>query len=351
MLKRLFAAGAAFGAIAFAAASVSAQTPSTLETVKKRDQVICGVNVGLAGFSLPNSQGKWTGLDIDMCNAVAAAVLGDATKAKYVPLSAQQRFLALQSGEIDVLVRNSTITLERDAGLGIQYAGINFYDGQGFMVPKKLNVKGLAELAGATICVAQGTTHEFNMASWFRGRNLQIKAVVFESQDVMYEAFFAGRCDAMTQDSSALASALATRGKQADYMVLPELISKEPLGPFVRRGDDVWLTVVRWSFMAMLEAEERGITKANVDEELKSDRCAGEALPRCHAGQRQGAADRREVGLQHRQAGRQLRRELRAQRRHGQPAQAAARAQRPVDQERPDVPGPAALRHAAETER
>ena len=270
MLKRLLAAGAVFGAFTFAAASVSAQTPSTLETVKKRDQVICGVNVGLAGFSLPNSQGKWTGLDIDMCNAVAAAVLGDATKAKYVPLSAQQRFLALQSGEIDVLVRNSTITLERDAGLGIQYAGINFYDGQGFMVPKKLNVKGLAELAGATICVAQGTTHEFNMASWFRGRNLQIKAVVFESQDVMYEAFFAGRCDAMTQDSSALASALATRGKQADYMVLPELISKEPLGPFVRRGDDVWMTVVRWSFMAMLEAEERGITKANVDEQLKS---------------------------------------------------------------------------------
>jgi general L-amino acid transport system substrate-binding protein len=270
MLKRLLAAGAAFGAFAFAAASVSAQTASTLETVKKRDQVICGVNVGLGGFSLPNSQGKWTGLDIDMCNAVAAAVLGDATKAKYVPLSAQQRFLALQSGEIDVLVRNSTITLERDAGLGIQYAGINFYDGQGFMVPKKLNVKGLAELAGATICVAQGTTHEFNMASWFRGRNLQIKAVVFESQDVMYEAFFAGRCDAMTQDSSALASALATRGKQADYMVLPELISKEPLGPFVRRGDDVWLAVVRWSFMAMIEAEERGITKANVDEQLKS---------------------------------------------------------------------------------
>ncbi len=270
MLKRLFAAGAFAGAFAFLVASASAQTPSTLETVKKRDQVICGVNVGLGGFSLPNSQGKWTGLDIDMCNAVAAAVLGDATKAKYVPLSAQQRFLALQSGEIDILVRNSTITLERDAGLGIQYAGINFYDGQGFMVPKKLNVKGLAELAGATICVAQGTTHEFNMASWFRGRNLQIKAVVFESQDVMYEAFFAGRCDAMTQDSSALASALATRGKQADYMVLPELISKEPLGPFVRRGDDIWLAVVRWSFMAMIEAEERGITKANVDEQLKS---------------------------------------------------------------------------------
>jgi len=255
----------------FLALPVAAQTPSTLEAVKKRGQVICGVNVGLGGFSLPDSQGKWKGLDVDMCGAVAAAVLGDAGKTKFVPLSAQQRFLALQSGEIDVLVRNSTITLERDASLGIQYAGVNFFDGQGFMVAKKLGVKALAELGGATICVAQGTTHEFNMAGYFRSRNLSIKPVVFESQDLMYEAFFAGRCDAMTQDSSALASALATRGKQADYMILPELISKEPLGPFVRRGDDQWLAVVRWSLFAMLEAEERNITQANVDGELKSN--------------------------------------------------------------------------------
>ena len=270
LIQRIFSVGAALGAFALVVSAASAQTPSTLEVVKKRGQLICGVNVGLGGFSLPDSQGKWSGLDIDMCNAVAAAVLGDATKAKYVPLSAQQRFLALQSGEIDMLVRNSTITLERDAGLGLQYAGVNFYDGQGFMVPKKLNVKALAELGGATICVAQGTTHEFNMASWFRGRGMTIKPVVYESQDLMYEAFFGGRCDAMTQDSSALASALATRGKQADYMVLPDIISKEPLGPFVRRGDDVWMTVVRWSLFAMLEAEERGITTANVDEQLKS---------------------------------------------------------------------------------
>jgi general L-amino acid transport system substrate-binding protein len=270
IIDRVIAAGAALGALAFLASTAIAQTPSTLETVKKRGQLICGVNVGLAGFSMPDSQGKWTGLDIDLCNAVAAAVLGDSTKAKYVPLSAQQRFLALQSGEIDMLVRNSTITLERDAGLGLQYAGVNFYDGQGFMVGKKLNVKGLAELGGATICVAQGTTHEFNMATWFRSRNLTIKPVVYESVDVMYEAFFGGRCDAVTQDSSALASALATRGRQADFMILPELISKEPLGPFVRRGDDIWLAVVRWSLFAMLEAEERGITKANVDEQLKS---------------------------------------------------------------------------------
>src|SRR6476659_1797519 len=249
----------------------AAQTPSTLEAVKKREQVICGVNVGLGGFSLPDSQGKWKGLDVDMCGAVAAAVLGDASKTKFVPLSAQQRFLALQSGEIDVLVRNSTITLERDASLGIQYAGVNFFDGQGFMVGKKLGVKALTELGGATICVAQGTTHEFNMAGYFRSRNLTIKPVVYESQDLMYEAFFGGRCDAMTQDSSALASALATRGKQADYEILPELISKEPLGPFVRRGDDAWLAVVRWSLFAMLEAEEKEITQANFDEQLKSN--------------------------------------------------------------------------------
>jgi general L-amino acid transport system substrate-binding protein len=248
-----------------------AQTPSNLEAVKKRGQVICGVNVGLGGFSLPDSQGKWKGLDVDMCGAIAAAVLGDSTKTKFVPLSAQQRFLALQSGEIDVLVRNSTITLERDAGLGIQYTGVNFYDGQGFMVAKKSNVKDLKELAGATICVAQGTTHEFNMAGYFRSRNLTIKPVVYESQELMYEAFFGGRCDAMTQDSSALASALATRNKQADYMILPELISKEPLGPFTRRGDDVWAAVVRWSLFAMLEAEEKGVTQANVDEQLKTN--------------------------------------------------------------------------------
>src|SRR3981189_3321857 len=175
VIKRFLSVGAAFGALAFMVSAASAQTPSTLEVVKKRGQLICGVNVGLGGFSLADSQGKWSGLDIDMCNAVAAAVLGDAAKAKYVPLSAQQRFLALQSGEIDVLVRNSTITLERDAGLGIQYTGVNFYDGQGFMVAKKSNVKALKELGGATICVAQGTTHEFNMAGYFRSRNLNIK--------------------------------------------------------------------------------------------------------------------------------------------------------------------------------
>jgi general L-amino acid transport system substrate-binding protein len=249
---------------------VAARAESALDIVKKRGQLICGTNTGLGGFALADSQGKWKGLDVEMCAAVAAAVLGDATKIKLVPLTAQMRFTALQSGEIDMLVRNSTVTLQRDAGLGIQYTGINFYDGQGFMVAKKSGVKDLKELAGATICVAQGTTHEANMAGFFRSQNLQIKPVVYENQDTMYDAFFGGRCDAMTQDSSALASALATRNKADDYMVIPQLISKEPLGPFVRRGDDQWAAVVRWSLYAMLEAEEKGVTQANVDEQLKS---------------------------------------------------------------------------------
>jgi general L-amino acid transport system substrate-binding protein len=249
---------------------VAARAESALDIVKKRGQLICGTNTGLGGFALADSQGKWKGLDVEMCAAVAAAVLGDATKIKLVPLTAQMRFTALQSGEIDMLVRNSTVTLQRDAGLGIQYTGINFYDGQGFMVAKKSGVKDLKELAGATICVAQGTTHEANMAGFFRSQNLQTKPVVYENQDTMYDAFFGGRCDAMTQDSSALASALATRNKADDYMVIPQLISKEPLGPFVRRGDDQWAAVVRWSLYAMLEAEEKGVTQANVDEQLKS---------------------------------------------------------------------------------
>jgi general L-amino acid transport system substrate-binding protein len=267
-LVKWFGLTALFVSVAMPA---GAQAPSTLEVVKKRGQIVCGANTGLGGFSLADSQGKWKGLDVDMCGAVAAAVLEDSSKTKFTPLTAQQRFTALQSGEIDILVRNSTITLQRDAGLGIQFTGVNFYDGQGFMVSKKAGVKELKELGGATICVAQGTTHEFNMAGYFRSRNLQIKPVVFENQDTMYEAFFGGRCDAMTQDSSALASALATRQKGNDYMILPELISKEPLGPFVRRGDDVWAAVVRWSLYAMLEAEEKGVTQANVDEQLKSN--------------------------------------------------------------------------------
>jgi general L-amino acid transport system substrate-binding protein len=242
----------------------------TLDTVRQRGNLKCGVNTGLPGFSVLDSQGKWSGLDIDLCQAVAAAVLGDATKASYVPLTAAARFTAVQTGEVDMLVRNSTITLQRDTAIGLQYAGINFYDGQAVAVPKSLKIAKMEQLKGTTICIAQGTTHELTLADWFRGHKLDYKPVVYENQDRMYEAFFAGRCDAMTQDSSALAAAITSvSGHADDYLILPERISKEPLGPFVRHGDDEWLDVVRWSLMAMIEAEELGVTRANVDEKLK----------------------------------------------------------------------------------
>ncbi|GGF28394.1 amino acid ABC transporter substrate-binding protein [Aliidongia dinghuensis] len=252
----------------FAAAEPAAA--GTLDAVRQRGELKCGVNTGLPGFSFLDSQGKWRGLDIDMCGAVAAAVLGDAGKASYTPLTAATRFTALQTGEIDMLVRNSTITLQRDTQLGLQYAGINFYDGQAVAVTKAAKVTKMEELKGTTICIAQGTTHELTLADWFRGHKLDYKPVVFENQDRMYEAFFAGRCDAMTQDASALAAAITSvSGHPDDYMILPERISKEPLGPFVRHGDDQWLDVVRWTLMAMIEAEELGVTQTNVDEKLK----------------------------------------------------------------------------------
>jgi general L-amino acid transport system substrate-binding protein len=250
------------GALVLAA---PADAASTLDTVRQRGHVVCGVNTGLPGFSFPDAQGRWSGLDVDLCRAVAAAVLGDAGKARYTPLTAQQRFAALQTGEIDLLARNSTITLQRDTALGIQYAGINFYDGQAVAVAKAAGAGTLADLDGAAICVAQGTTHELTISDWFRSHGLQHKIVVYESQDRMYDAFFGGRCDDMTQDSSALAAAIASVPKTpADYRILPDRISKEPLGPFVRKGDDKWLAVVRWVLMAMVEAEELGVTQANL---------------------------------------------------------------------------------------
>ncbi len=248
-----------------------AHAGTTFDAVKSRGVVTCGVNTGVAGFSMPDAKGAWTGLDVDLCRAIAAAMFGDAAKTKYVTMTAQQRFTALQSGEIDVLTRNTTITLVRDASLGLLYAGINFYDGQGFMVKKDLGVKALKELNGATICAAQGTTHELNMADYFRSHNLTYKPVTIENQDQMYEAYFAGRCDAMTQDSSALAAVLASKSQGANYVILSELISKEPLGPMVRQDDVQWFNVVKWALFAMIEAEEKGVTQANADQMLKSD--------------------------------------------------------------------------------
>jgi general L-amino acid transport system substrate-binding protein len=260
--------GAVVSCAALLAAPASAQ--STLDAVKKRDQLICGVNGQAPGFSFINAMKEWQGLDVDLCRAIAAAVLGDAKKVKFVPVTAEQRFKVLEAGEIDVLARNSTITLQRDAGLKVTYAAINYFDGQAFVVSNKLNVKTLALLGGATICFTRGTTHEANMVNWFRTRRMTVVPLGFDTPDAMFEAFLASRCTAVTQDATALAASLVRRGKAADFTMLNDIISKEPLGPYVRNGDNAWLDVVRWTHYAMLEAEEREITRANVDQERRS---------------------------------------------------------------------------------
>jgi general L-amino acid transport system substrate-binding protein len=237
----------------------------TLDAVKQRGELSCGVNTSAPGFSAADSKGVWRGLDVDLCRGVAAAVLGDAAKVKFVPLNSQQRFAALQAGEIDVLSRNTTWTLTRDASLGIAFAGINYFDGQGFMVPRKLKVASARKLDGATVCVQAGTTSEKNVADFFLSNNMKYKSVVFDTAEAIQAAFFAGRCQAYTTDMSDLAGARTKTAKPDDYLILPEVVSKEPLGPAVRRGDDEFFQIVRWTLFAMLEAEEDGLTQANVD--------------------------------------------------------------------------------------
>lgn len=252
-------------------AGMQAAQADTLDIVKERGVVNCGVTTGFAGFSAPDSKGVWQGLDIDMCRAVAAAVLGDATKYKAVPLNAQQRFTALQSGEIDLLARNTTVTQQRDTAVGAIHTGINFYDGQGFLVPKSLGVTSAKDINGASVCMQTGTSNENTMADWARANNVNYKPVVLEQFNEVVNAFAAGRCDVFTTDASGLASIRISKlEKPDDYVVLPEIISKEPLGPYVRQGDDRWLNVVKWSLHAMVGAEELGVTSANVDEQLKS---------------------------------------------------------------------------------
>jgi general L-amino acid transport system substrate-binding protein len=230
---------------------------------------------GTAGFAIADSQGKWTGLDVDVCRAVAAALFGDSEKVKYVPLTSQQRFTAIQSGEVDVLSRNTTWTLTRDTALGLDFTAVTYYDGQGFLVNKKLGVKSAKELNGATICVAPGTTTELNLADYFRANKMTFKPVVIEKVEQVRAAFFSGRCDVYTNDSSSLyatrASNIPPPATADDFVVLPEIISKEPLAPAVRQGDSQFEDIVRWSQFAMLEAEEYGITSKNADEMLKSD--------------------------------------------------------------------------------
>jgi len=268
MKTRIFLAAAATAAVSFA---VPALAGPTLDAVKARGSITCGVNTGVAGFSAPDSKGEWSGIDVDLCKAVSVALFGDPSKVKYVGLTAQQRFTALQSGEIDVLSRNTTGTLTRDTSLGLHFVGVNFYDGQGFMVPKKLNVKSAKELGGATVCVQPGTTTELNLADYFRANKIDFKPVVIEKLEEVIAAFFSGRCDVYTTDASGLASTRITSAPNPDdYVILPELISKEPLGPMVRHGDDQWFDLVKWSLNAMIEAEEYGIDSKNVDEKLKS---------------------------------------------------------------------------------
>ncbi|TCT09032.1 amino acid ABC transporter substrate-binding protein [Paralcaligenes ureilyticus] len=258
------------GALVLFSAMQLAQA-DTLSVVKNRGYVECGVTTGFAGFSAPDDKGNWKGLDVDMCRAVAAAVLGDASKFKAVPLNSQQRFTALQSGEIDLLARNTTVTQQRDTALGAISAGVNYYDGQGFLVPKSLKVKSAKELDGATVCMQTGTSNENTMADWARANNIHYKPVVIEQFNEVVNAFASGRCDVFTTDASGLASIRISKMQNPDnYVVLPEIISKEPLGPFVRQGDDPWLNIVKWSLYAMIGAEELGITSKNVDEELKS---------------------------------------------------------------------------------
>lgn len=262
------------GAIVLAGAlamSAGAQAQTTLDAVKAKGFVQCGVNTGLAGFSQPDSKGVWRGIDVDLCRAVAAAVFGDSAKVRYTPLTAQQRFTALQSGEVDILARNTTWTVTRDTSLGLNFVGVNFYDGQGFMVPKKLNVKSARQLGGATICVQPGTTTELNLADYFRAHKMTFKPVVIEKLEEVLNAYFSGRCDVFTTDVSGLVSVRGSRAqKPDDHVILPEVISKEPLGPAVRHGDDRWFDVVKWSLFAMLEAEELGLGSKSIDQALAS---------------------------------------------------------------------------------
>ncbi|WP_207540494.1 amino acid ABC transporter substrate-binding protein [Sabulicella rubraurantiaca] len=263
MKRLLLAAVAAIGLSAAASPSGAA----TLDTVRQRGTLACGVSTGFAGFSAADSRGEVRGLDADYCRALAAAIFGDATKVRFVQLTAQNRFTALQAGEIDVLFRNSTQTFLRDASIGLNQGPVNFYDGQGFAVRRDANVRDVNGLDGASVCVAQGTTHEVTLGDVARARRIRFQPVVFERVDTMYQAFFAGRCDAMTQDASALAGALSTAAQNAnDYVILPETISKEPLGPFTRNGDDEWSNIVAWLHYGLVEAEEAGVTAANADE-------------------------------------------------------------------------------------
>lgn len=258
-----------YRSIVFLVASISLALPaaaqSTLETVKKRDKLLCGVNGALPGFSIQNAQQQWEGLDVDFCRAVAAATLGDASKVTFIPTTAQDRFDRLVKGEFDLLARNSTVTLQRATGNRARFAVVNYYDGQAFVVSKKSGIARVSGLSDRIVCVTKGTTHQFNLVAWLKLRGTSALVLTLDTAEEMYKAFFAGRCVSATADATALAAVLVSSGKASDYAMLPDFISKEPLGPFVRNGDSPWLDIVRWTHYAMVDAEEREITKNNVD--------------------------------------------------------------------------------------
>lgn len=256
--------------LATSAIATPALAGVTLDAVKKRGHVLCGVNTSAPGFSSADSQGNWHGLDVNICRSVAAAVLGDADKVKFVPLSSPQRFTALQAGEIDILARNTTWTMTRDASQGSVFVAVSYYDGQGFIVPKEYGIKSAKELDGATICVQSGTSSEKTLADYFNSHKMSYKTVVFDTTEATQSAFLSGRCQVYTTDMSDLAGMRTLASNPQQYEILPEVISKEPLGPAVRRGDDEWFQIVRWSFDTMIEAEELGITKANAEQLKKT---------------------------------------------------------------------------------
>jgi len=265
MTRAILLLGATF-ALGFSVTTAPAQT---LKAVKDRGSLICGVSQGLPGFSNPDDKGNWTGFDVDFCRALAAAVLNDSTKVKFTPLSAKDRFEPLKTGDIDVLSRNTTWTLSRDVSYG-NFAGVTYYDGQGFLVRKALKVNSALELNGASICAQTGTTTELNLADYFRAKKIKFKPVVIEKMEEVLNAYFAGRCDVYTTDVSGLIAARSSRATNpADHVILPEVISKEPFGPAVRHGDDHWFDIVKWSLFATIEAEELGLTSQNIDQQVK----------------------------------------------------------------------------------
>jgi general L-amino acid transport system substrate-binding protein len=263
---------AIIAAVTLSATTLPAFAQNTLNTVKQRGVVVCGVTQGLPGFSSPDDRGNWTGLDVDYCRAIAAAIFNDANKVKFSPLSTKDRFTALQSGEIDVLTRNSTWTLSRDTSLGLNFAAVNYYDGQGFMVRKALKINSALELNGASVCTQTGTTTELNLADYFRANKMKYEVLALATADETIKAYDAGRCDVFTSDVSQLYAEKLKLTSTNDHIILPEVISKEPLAPVVRHGDDQWFDIVKWVHYAMLNAEELGISQKTLDEALKSDK-------------------------------------------------------------------------------